>query len=192
MTRACGASRGIERLEVRLVLGLEGVDEGEVEGPGERGITGRERIERRRVDDRDLSVGDPGLTPPAACEIGPRAIRVDRDDRAIGRLAERQPERREPVRGADLDDPAPSSREHRQRPTGVAADDRDVLGLRRRLDRRERRRERLRLRFDPVDIDPTGDPALVILGHVQLLIPAIQHRNRDRRPGSSRPRSTRR
>ena len=68
----------------------------------------------------------PGLAPPAAREVGPLAVRIDRHDRPVGRLAERQPQRRVAVRRPDLDDPAPAAGEHGQDAAGVAIDDRDA------------------------------------------------------------------
>ena len=81
-----------EGIEVRLVLGLQGVDEGEVERAGQGGVGGGERLERLGGDDRDPLVGDPGLAPPAAGEIGPRRD-PDRSSRSSRRPAGRAPAR---------------------------------------------------------------------------------------------------
>ena len=162
---APGSEPAGERLEIRLVLGLEGVDEDQVERPLERRVRA-DRIECRRVDDRDPLVGDPRLAPPAAREVGPLAVGIDGDDRAVGRLAEGHPQRRVAIGRADLDDPPP-----------VAGQ--DPAGRARRRDRRsgcrvgsaaasiaaragwQRRRERL----DPVEVDGVGDPASIVLAH---------------------------
>ena len=57
-----------------------------------------------------------------------------------------------------------------------------------RFDRGQGRRQRRRERLDPVEVDGVGDPAAIVLAHL-VLTPAVRHRNRDPRPGSSRPRS---
>ena len=191
-TSAPGARRPDERLEVGRVLGLERVDEGEVERPVERRFARAERVERRGVDDRDPVVGDARLAPPAAGQVGPRAVRVDRDDRAVGRLAERQPERRVADRPCR---PRRSAAGRRRAPAapgrcrGRRSGSRVRLGGR--FDRGERRRQRRRERLDPVEVDGVGDPVAIVLAHL-VLIPAIRPRNRDPRRGSSRPRSSRR
>ena len=183
-----------QRLEVAAVLGLERIDEDEVERAGERGPAVAERLERRRVDDRDPLVGDAGLAPPAAGEVGPLAVGVDRHDRPVGGLAERQPQRRVAVGRADLDDPAPAAGQHGQDAAGVAVDDRDA----------ERRGGRLDgepgppARAGASDSIQSRSVASGIQSRSFLPIalppfrPAGRRRSRGRRRGSSRPRSTRR
>ena len=179
-----------EGVEVRLVLGLEGVDEGHVERSRERRFPVGEGFERLGRDDRDPVVGDPGVAPPAAGEVGPFAVGVDRHDRAVGRLAEGHPQRRVTVGGPDLDDPAPIPRECRQHAPTVAIDDRDAERLGRGLDGEHRRGRRDADRLDPVEIGGVGDPVAVIL-HGLLLTRAGRRRSTGRRRGSCRPRSCR-
>ena len=129
-----------ERRQVALVLGLERIDEGQVEGTGEGRLARRERVERGRGHDRDPLVGDARLAPPAAREVGPLRVRIDGHDRPVGGLAEGHPERRVAVRRADLDDPSPATGEDPQHAAGVARDDRDIERPCGGLDRRQRRR----------------------------------------------------
>ena len=56
-------------------------------------------------------------------------IGIDRHDRAVGGLPERQPEGRKAVRGPDLDDAPPTAGEHGQHASCVTIDDREPLGL---------------------------------------------------------------
>ena len=95
----------------------------------------------------------PACAPPAAGEVGPLAVRVDRHDRAVGRLAERQPQRRVAVGRPDLDDPPPAGGEHLQDPAGVAIDDRDAERLGGGLDGGERpAASGAGERLDPVEV----------------------------------------
>ena len=131
----------------------------------------------------------PGLAPPAAREVGPLAVRVDRHDRAVGRLAEGHPQRRVAVGRPDLDDPPPAGGQHRKHPPGVAVDDRDAGRLGGGFDGGQRRRQRRRERLDPVEVDGVGDPASIVLAH---LVPSYQQSGteiearRQDRPGRDR------
>ena len=96
-------------------------------GPARAGSSAANASSAGRVDDRDPLVGDPRLAPPAAGEVGPLAVGIDGHDRAVGRLAERHPQRRVAVCRADL------ARSGAARPAstgqdaaGVAVEDRDV------------------------------------------------------------------
>ena len=147
-----------ERLEVGPVFGLERVDEDEVERAVEGRLAGRERLERRCVDDRDPLVGDARLAPPAAGEIGPLAVRVDRHDRAVGAAG------RAPATASSSRTRSRPRRSVAGRRRGPAAPARcrgrrsGCRAARRRLDRRQRGWQRRRQRFDPVEVDAVGDP----------------------------------
>ena len=193
-----------ELLEVGRVLGLERVDEGELERPVQRRFALAERGQRPGVDHRDPVVGDPRVPPELAGLVGPRAVRVDRHDRAVVRLAERQPQRRVADRRADLHDPPPAGGEHLQHPPRVARDDRNSFRLAGLLDLEERALGRCRQRLDPVEVGRIGDPVTVVFHRHTLprarrprpapcpLRPAGRHRSRGPPRGSSRRRPFRR
>src|SRR5687767_2761028 len=111
-------------LEIGLVLLLQRVDEGEVERPDEL----RQRLQRRRVDDPD-AIAHARELPEAPGAVGPRLVRVDRHELAVGRHRARHPERGVADRGADLDDAARAGRahEHREEAADRRADDRDLV-----------------------------------------------------------------
>ncbi len=129
---APGASRGRRASRYRSYSGLRASMKARSNGPARRGSRGGEGVERRRVDDRDLLVGDPALPPPAAGQVGPDLVGVDRHDRAARALPVGHPQRRVAVRRPDLDDPPPPAGQDRQDASRVAIDDRDACAARRR------------------------------------------------------------
>src|SRR3990172_4447531 len=145
--------------QVPEVLGLERVDEGEVEGALERRLPVGEGLERGPADHDDALVGHAGLPPPAPREVRPRAVRVDGHDPPVGRLAQRHPERGVTVRGADLDDGPPARGQDGQHAPAGAVDDGHVLGLRGGLDRRQRGMDRGADALDVIEVDGAGDIA---------------------------------
>ena len=72
-TSAFGREARDERLEVGRVLGLERIDEGEVEWPVQRRFALAERGQRPGVDHRDPVVGDARVPPELAGAVRPRA-----------------------------------------------------------------------------------------------------------------------
>ena len=180
-----------ERVEVALVFGLERVDEDHVERTGERRIR-PDGIERRRVDDRDPLVGDPGLA--ATSRVRGRFARgPGRWSRSCRRPAGPAPSRawssRRPSR------PRRSAAGRRRGPGSTRPASRSTIGMpgpwaaasmAARAGGSGRRQ-----RLDPVEVDGIGDPASIVLAHL-VLTPAIRLRNRGPPPGSSRPRSIRR
>ena len=178
-----------EGVEICRVFLLDRVDEHEIEWAGQCGLGGPEGVERLGRDDRDALVRDAGLAPPASGEVGPLAVRVDRDDRAVVGLAEGQPQRREPVGRPDLDDPAPAPGERRQHAARIAIDDRDPERLGGGLDGCKRRRQRRRDRLDPVEVGGAGDPVALALHRCSKCVwvpvrPAGRSRNTGRPRGS--------
>ena len=133
--------------------------EGQVERSVEGGVAILEGRQRGSGDDRDLMVRDAGLPPPAARQVGPARVRVDGHDRPIGRLAERQPEGREPIRSADLDDPPPAGCQHLEDATAGPIHDGHARRHAGRLDGQQGRVERGGHRLDVVEVDQLRDIA---------------------------------
>ena len=196
-TRASGARRRLERLEVGAVLGLERVDEGEVERAGERRVAGGEGLERRAVDDRDPLVGDARLAPPAAGQVGPFAVR-DRSSRSSRRPAGRGPSTASSSRTRSR--PRRCGAARRRAPTRTRPVSRSTIGMPSGSAAASiaasaagtGRAERL----DPVEVRRVRDPGPIVLAHARFLLrpfrPAVRRRNTGRRRGSCRPRSSRR
>src|SRR5207249_5710275 len=128
-----------------------------------------EGVERLGRDDRDPIVGDPGLPPPSAGPVRPRPVGVDRDDRPLRRLAQREPEGRVAVGRPDFDDPRPPGCQRGEDAPAVAIDDRDPLRtcLGRVLDRGEHGGEGRRQRLDPFGLARPRQPAAVVLHRVR-------------------------
>jgi hypothetical protein len=134
---APGASRLSNASRYCAVLGLERVDEHEVERSCERGVVVGERLERLAVDHGDPLIGDAGVAPPGASAVGPRVVRVDRHDRAVA--GSRAPSRGSRTRRRSRPPrPVSAGDQHLEHAPGVTADDRDALGLGLALDGGER------------------------------------------------------
>ena len=155
-----------ERLEIALVLRLQGVDEGEVERPGERRLPGRERLERLGVDDRD----------PLVRRSRPRATSPGRDrsatDRGRSSRSSRRPAGPSPATASSSRTPCRPRRSGAGRRPAPRAPGRSRgrrsgsaprLPWPRPRSPRARRDERPRQRLDPVDLALAGQPASIVL-----------------------------
>ena len=114
-------------LEVRVVLRLQGVDEGEVErarpGPGSPASNASSA-------GAFTTVIRSSAMPASRHQPRARSVR-ERSGSMVtivpsARLPERHPQRRVAVRRPDLDDPPPAAGQHREHAAAVAVDDRDA------------------------------------------------------------------
>ena len=166
---------GQQEVEVAAVLGLGGVDPGEVEAPVESG----DRLERRPLD-QPHAPGDAAALEVAAGARQHLRITVDRHHLGFGRAA-RETEGAVADRGADLDDPPRpgGAREDGQEPPDLGVGDRDVRGRGCGLHFGQ---ERVAGRQQPVEVGR--------LGGLEQGVGAVLHRRRQATASSARRRSS--